>query len=73
MTEQTNQDQDRVREQINKLAEQSYNKGFSDAQSSIADVFDTLDANNQEANQLYREIAKVIRKLQLLEEDSKKK
>lgn len=72
MTEQTNQDQDKVREQINKLAEQSYNKGFRDAQSSIADVFDTLDANNQEANQLYREIAKVIRKLQLLEEDSKK-
>jgi uncharacterized protein YwgA len=64
--------QDKVREQINKLAEHSYNRGFRDAQSSIADVFDSLDANNQEANQLYREIAKVIRKLQLLEEDSKK-
>ena len=72
MTEEINQNQERVREQLNKLAEQSYNRGFRDAQSSIADVFDTLDANNQEANQLYREIAKVIRKLQLLEEDSKK-
>jgi hypothetical protein len=72
MTEEISKDQERVREQLNKLAEQSYNRGFRDAQSSIADVFDTLDANNQEANQLYREIAKVIRKLQLLEEDSKK-
>ena len=72
MTQEINKDQERAREQLNKLAEQSYNRGFRDAQSSIADVFDTLDANNQEANQLYREIAKVIRKLQLLEEDSKK-
>jgi hypothetical protein len=66
-------DQDRVKKQLDALAEGSYNRGFRDAQSAIADVFDKLDANNQEANQLYREIAKVIRKLELVEDVSAKK
>ena len=65
-------DQDRVKKQLNALAEGSYRRGFKDAQGTIADVFDKLDANNQEANQLYREIAKVIRKLEFVEDDSAK-
>lgn len=71
MTNTTNQD--KVKKQLDALAEGSYNRGFRDAQGAIADVFDKLDANNQEANQLYREIAKVIRKLELVEDVSAKK
>lgn len=71
MTNSTNQEQ--VKKQLDALAEGAYSRGFADAQSSIADVFDGLDANNQEANQLYREIAKVIRTLEILHKDPEKK
>lgn len=68
MTDNTNQDQ--VREQLKSLAENSYRQGFKDAQVAIAEVFNKLDAGNEEANNLYREIAKVINQLQILDENA---
>jgi hypothetical protein len=66
MTE--NKDQNNAREQLKMLAENSYKQGFKDAQSAIADVFERLSTDNEEANNLYREISKVIRGLQILDE-----
>lgn len=64
--------QEKMREQLSALATRSYKQGFSDGQQAVAEVFEKLDANNEEANNLYREIAKVIRKLEILDNEETK-
>ena len=67
MTETNNQEQ--VREQLRSLTENAYKQGFKDGQEAVAIVFDKLDAGNEEANNFYREIAKVVRGLKLINDD----
>lgn len=64
--------QEKMREQLSALATRSYKQGFADGQQAVAEVFEKLDANNEEANNLYREIAKVIRKLEILDDKETK-
>ena len=67
MTETNNQEQ--VREQLRSLTENAYKQGFKDGQEAVAIVFDKLDAGNEEANSFYREIARVVRGLKLMDSD----
>lgn len=60
--------QEKMREQLSELATKSYKQGFKDGQMAVAEVFENLDAKNDEANNLYKEIANVIRKLQILDD-----
>jgi len=65
MTENTGKD--KLKEQINTITENSYKQGFQDAQASIANLFDNLKGESEEATRLYKEIAKVILSLNILE------
>jgi hypothetical protein len=65
MTENTGKD--KLKEQINAITENSYKQGFQDAQVSIANLFDNLKGESEEATRLYKEIAKVILSLNILE------
>lgn len=67
MTE--NNSQEAARQKLNELATKSYKQGFRDGQSAVADVFEKLTTDNEEANNLYREISKVIRNLQIIDEE----
>lgn len=67
MTDTNNQEQ--VREQLRSLTENAYKQGFRDGQEAVAIVFDKLDAGNEEANNFYREIARVVRGLKLIDSD----
>ena len=67
----TNEEQqEKMRQQLSDLATKSYKQGFTDGQMAVAEVFENLDAKNDDANNLYKEIAAVIRKHKILDNEA---
>lgn len=57
-----------MRDQLSKLAVDSYKQGFADGRETIAQAFDKLSSDNsanEDASKLYEQIALIIRNLKI--------